>query len=261
MSKFGVDIGGTTIKIGLFNENNEIIKKQVFDTKPERPFSEIAKELAMTIVRMSGGKVSFIGVGSPGIIKNGNAVNAGNFPGSGGRLPWKSELTKYFPKVGISVHNDGACAAWAEYMLGAGKGANSMIMLTFGTGVGGGIILGGKLLDAPCELGHIIIDSNGNECTCGQKGCLEAYLNAHNYNVSKDKDKLHKILADSIISLTNIFGADIFVLGGGLANIGNKFLEPICADVANNMRAGYQPPAVHLAKLPEAGILGAMLLC
>jgi len=251
MSRFGVDIGGTTIKIGRFDEHNNIIEKKILATKPERKFVDIARELAMTIIRMSGGKISEIGIGAPSAV---------NFSGSGEHTPWKSEITKYFPKVKISVRNDADCAAWAEYILGAGQGSGSMIMLTFGTGIGGGIIWKGKLFDAPCELGHMIVAPDGAPCTCGQKGCLEAYLNANAYNKSKNKDELHKILAGAIISLTRIFGINTFVLGGGLANLGDKLLNPIRKEVEKNIGEGKTAPKIHLAEIPDAGIIGAMLL-
>ena len=169
-------------------------------------------------------------------------------------------MAKYFPNTEISIHNDAECAAWAEYKLGAGKAFSNIICFTLGTGVGGGVIIDGKLLDKPCELGHIIVENNGKQCTCGQRGCLEAYASANAYNNAKSKDEFNKYMSQAIISLTNIFGTEAFVIGGGLANIGEELLMPIRELVNKNLRNGMNIPEILLAKVSDAGIIGAAML-
>jgi len=251
MSRFGVDIGGTTVKIGIVSDAGEILEKQIFDTRNERTISEIVKEIALNIIRMAKGDLSYIGVGAPSFF---------NFPNIDRSSSWHKELARYFPNIEMSVHNDAECACWAEYKLGAGIGYDNMIMLTLGTGVGGGVIIDGKLLDKPCELGHIIVCNDGKQCTCGRKGCLEAYASANAYNNAKNKDDFNKYMSQSIVSLTNIFETEAFIIGGGLANIGESLLEPIRELVKENFKNRSNAPQILLAEVADSGIIGAIML-
>ncbi len=175
--KLGIDIGGTEIKFGVLdNEKNLIFKDSVSTPcgsaeeiikKIAEKYHEIEKEYAITSV----------GVGTPGIIKNGlvNAVNL-SFCNTNLKALLEAELG-----VAVRVANDANCAALGEALCGAGAKFSNIVMISLGTGVGGGIIINGKLYQGggnAGELGHLITNEGGKKCPCGQMGCLEQYASA-----------------------------------------------------------------------------------
>ena len=185
---FGVDIGGTTVKMGLFTTRGELLDKWEIKTHTENHGEAILPEIAESIKAKMAEKtieadeVEGVGVGIPapvtaeGIVKN--SANLG-----WGYKDVKGELRGFLPGFHIEAGNDANTAALGEMWLGAGRGEKNMIMVTLGTGVGGGIIFGGKVLvgqnGAGGEIGHMCV--NGNEtiaCGCGKKGCLEQYSSA-----------------------------------------------------------------------------------
>ena len=187
MYRVGIDLGGTNIKAGIVNEKYDIIIQDSIPTKVERPYQEIIKdmaELVQSLVRnakIREDDIEGIGIGSPGTVdaETGVVVYSNNFDWE--NIPLVKELHKYinFP---IAVSNDANCAALGEVKAGAAKDAANVVLLTLGTGVGGGVVVNGKIFEGGhaggAELGHTMLVRGGELCTCGRKGCLEAYASA-----------------------------------------------------------------------------------
>lgn len=185
----GVDLGGTNIAIGLVEENYEIIAKGSVPTGKERPFADIIADAAQLIQKllMEVGKtaadVQCIGMGAPGIpdAKNGIIVYASTFPHMAFSNA-QAEFEKYFPGVKVYVENDANAAAYGECLAGAAKGVDNVVMVTLGTGVGGGVIINRKIYSGfnynASELGHMVLNFNGPACSCGRNGCFEVYASA-----------------------------------------------------------------------------------
>lgn len=178
----GVDLGGTFIKLGIVSESGKILSKNFIDSKagdgPKAVIKQINKGFDQ-LLKYSKLKIEGIGIGAPGVVqtKKGTVEHPPNFPGWG-----KIHLGKILQKsydYPIIVENDANAAAIGELIFGAGKKLKSFIMVTLGTGVGGGIIINKKLYrgesGAAGEIGHLSIDFDGKRCNCGSLGCIESY--------------------------------------------------------------------------------------
>ncbi len=188
MYYIGVDLGGTNIAVGIVDENGNILVKGKVPTKKERHSDEIIADmgaLCASLVKEAGltfDDIASVGVAAPGSVDpaNGEIKYANNI--NMFHYPLAKRLMEHIPVKKVYLENDANAAALAEAKAGAGKGYNDVIMITLGTGVGGGIVIGGKLYSgfnyAGAELGHIVIEHNGRSCTCGRKGCWEAYSSA-----------------------------------------------------------------------------------
>ncbi len=205
----GVDLGGTNIKIGIVSEKGTIIKKNSLDTLasggPESVISQIKKGVK-GILQKNKLKIQGIGIGAPGVVstKKGTVENPPNLPG------WEKVnlgkiLEKEF-KINVHVENDANVAAIGEMIFGAGKKLDSFIMITLGTGVGGGIIFNRKLFrgetGAAGEIGHMSIDYNGLKCNCGSYGCIETYM-GNNYIIKRVAGELESHKDSKIWELIN----------------------------------------------------------
>lgn len=185
--RVGIDIGGTDTKIGLVNEQNELIANSVIPTNAKENWQTVIKSIGQATLALLESKnmtidqCLFAGVGVPGTVdkKTGTVLYSNNIAWE--KIPLKEELEKYLP-IPIAVANDADCAALGEMVAGSGKEYQNAVMLTLGTGVGGGVIIDGKLYDGRMiggsELGHCVIVEDGEPCTCGRKGCFEAYASA-----------------------------------------------------------------------------------
>ena len=183
MYYIGIDLGGTNIAAGIVDEKGNIIKKTSTPTLKERPYEEIIDDMAKLCFELTqNSKVMMddivsVGIGFPGIVDNkeGKIKHLSNMGMT--NVPIREILSKKLNKE-IYIGNDADAAALGEYKL-YGGGCNSFIFVTLGTGVGGGIIIDGKIYSgfngAGAELGHMIIEANGKECACGCKGCWEQY--------------------------------------------------------------------------------------
>ncbi|MBU1100892.1 MAG: ROK family protein [Bacteroidetes bacterium] len=178
----GVDLGGTSIKIGIVSESGKIKKRLTLETHaeagPEAVVQQIKKGIHK-ILKNNDRPIEGIGIGSPGLVtsKKGIVHNPPNFPGWD-VLPLGNIIKKEF-KTNVFVENDANAAAVGELIFGAGQGFDDYVMITLGTGVGGGIVFNKKLFKgstgAAGEIGHLKIKSDGIKCKCGGTGCLEAY--------------------------------------------------------------------------------------
>ncbi len=189
MSKFyvGIDLGGTFIKGGIVDDSGNILLEDKTPTETEKGGEVVAKniaDLAKSLIARAGltvAQIEGLGMGSPGMIdgKSGTVVFSGN-------LHWTNfglgEKVASLTGLKVKLANDANVAALAEVKFGVAKGYDSAIMLTLGTGVGGGIVIDGGLVEgnlgAGAELGHMVVEAGGEACTCGRAGCLEAYASA-----------------------------------------------------------------------------------
>ena len=217
----GVDIGGTSIKIGLFSKYGELLYKCSIPTNTESNGKYILTEIAKSITSIINSKnisiedVIGIGIGVPGPVDNNGVVKKCV------NIGWdvtdvKTELQTLL-KTNVSVGNDANIAALGEMFKGGGKDYKNLVMVTLGTGVGGGIIIDGKILQgsdcAAGEIGHIKINSNETEsCGCGNKGCLEQYASASGIvNMTKRFLQQNKNLVSTTLKLSDSLSCeDIF---------------------------------------------------
>nr|WP_302598159.1 ROK family protein [uncultured Cellulosilyticum sp.] len=188
MYYIGIDLGGTTIKAGLVNEAYEITHELSIPTQNQRQAEEIIKDMAglckdlMAAAHINETEVHSVGIGCPGLVEvqSGKVLSSSNLNFE--NVPVR-EIFKKYMDFEVYIENDANCAALGEVMAGVAKGAQSALMITFGTGVGGGIVLDGKIYrGAFCgagEIGHQVINFHETEsCGCGRKGCYEQYASA-----------------------------------------------------------------------------------
>lgn len=198
MYYLGIDLGGTNIAVGLVDEDYKIILKDKVPTGASRPISEIMDDMAelcksvINKANITVDEVESVGIATPGSVdpKTGYLRYANNIKVS--NYPMAEELHKRFPVKKVFLENDANAAALAEAKAGAGKGCSDLVMITLGTGVGGGIVIGGKLYSgfnySGAELGHTVIEYGGRPCSCGRLGCFEAYSSATGLiNMTKEK--------------------------------------------------------------------------
>lgn len=262
MSKYylGIDLGGTNISAGVVDEDYNIISKASTKTNCPRPAKEIAEDMAkvsLSVVEKAGltiDQIEWIGVGSPGtvnsetgIIEYSNNLEFENAP-----------MVKYIQEIidkPIHIENDANAAAYGEFVAGAAKGANSAVAITLGTGVGGGIIIDGKIYSgfnfAGAEIGHSVIDINGPLCTCGRKGCFEVFSSATGLiRMTKEAMELNK---DSIMwemskadegRVTARLAFDAMRAGDKTAeNVVDKFIKYLACGITNVINI-FQPEVV-----------------
>jgi len=184
----GIDLGGTNIKIGIFDENVKLLNSISVPTNAqEYPEIIIDRMAQMSRQICAENDIEFtslkaIGVGAPGPsnIAEGIVVAAPNLP-KFHNVPIKQMMQDRTGKICV-FENDANAACYGEYVVGAGRGADNMVFITLGTGIGGGIITNGQIvhgfMDNAAELGHMIIEMDGRLCGCGQQGCVEAYASA-----------------------------------------------------------------------------------
>ncbi len=196
----GIDLGGTNIAAGIVDENYNILIKGSRPTLAKRPPEEIAADMAehckdlCVKLGISLSDISCVGIAIPGtvncstgIVEYANNIRFRNFP--------MREIFSRFsgiPEKKIAIGNDANVAALGEAVGGAAKGTSSSVMITLGTGVGGGVIIDGKVLTGcafgGAELGHTVMVMGGRQCSCGRKGCVEAYCSATALvNITKEK--------------------------------------------------------------------------
>lgn len=187
MYNIGIDLGGTNIKVGLVNENYGIVEKATAKTNLPRPASEICSSIVELIWQvLTGAKVALnevksIGIGTPGVADRNSGIVLYSCNLDFHNTNLREFIERKLDKP-VFVENDANAAAFGEVLAGAGKGFNDVVVVTLGTGVGGGIIIGGKIYTGfnfcGAELGHTVIQYGGRQCGCGRKGCFEAYSSA-----------------------------------------------------------------------------------
>ncbi|MHB1700196.1 MAG: ROK family protein [Acidobacteriaceae bacterium] len=183
----GIDLGGTSLRVGAFNEAGRLLSNRSMRTRVADGPAEVVSDMAAavrSILSELGTKVDGVGLGSPGPLnlQTGVLCELPNFPGWSG-FPLRDALSSKL-QMEVVLESDASAATLAEWKSGAGKaeGVNSMAMLTLGTGVGSGLILGGRVWSGMVgmggEVGHVTVNPEGPVCTCGGRGCLEMYASA-----------------------------------------------------------------------------------
>ncbi len=298
MFRIGIDLGGTNMAAGLVDTLGNIIDrasvKTNLPTSGERIVENIAQLTALLLQRngLQKTQIQSVGVGVPctANLETGWMEDADHLGFSAAPL-----VQPLRDAIGLPVHigNDANAAALGEY-LGGGYLGDSFILVTLGTGIGGGILVNGKLLsgvnNAAGELGHMTIHMDGVACSCGRKGCFEAYGSAtalirqareatceaiteaktvFDRAAAGDRtciavlDTYTTYLAEGFANLINIFGPDFLCIGGGVSAAGNALLEPVREKTYERILAKHagKNTKIILARLHnDAGILGAAML-
>ncbi len=276
---FGVDIGGTKVMLALVTAEGLTLKRERIETRAEEGPRKVVERIAETMKKIIGGeKVTAVGLGVPGPIdfSRGVVTLAPN-------LGWKNvaivDLFAEHFDLPIFLENDALVAAWGEKTLGAGKDFDHFIYMTISTGIGGGLILNGKLYrgayGAGGEIGHMIIDPSGATCGCGNQGCLEAMASGRalarmgrealeqgqwpegpspegitgstitNWAKAGDQpsieilDRQARYLGLGMANLTHLLDPQAFVLGGGVMSAAEILLPRIQAALEDYLMPGY----------------------
>ncbi len=301
-----IDIGGTNIKSGLVDRDGNIshqIHRPSHAAEGRDALLNVLKEVVE--VQCEAGNVVSIGCGSPGTVnyKTGMVTYMQAHIPNWTDTPLGNLLTEFSENIPAVIDNDVNLIALGENWKGAGKGFDCQVSLALGTGLGGGVVVDGKLFrgakDRAPEFGHIIVQPNGEPCTCGNFGCAEVYTapgamarRANNYlnmgipsSLSNCKevdaaeivsqalkgdllcrkifDDATKYLALLIWNLSEAFDPDVFVIGGGLIKAGNTFLDPLNYELEKYYCAPELKPRYNIKKSEledDAGILGAAKL-
>jgi glucokinase len=208
----GVDLGGTSIKLGIVSDSGKLLHKISMRTEAEQGPKRVLENIKSGIRELSAItsqhkiKINGIGIGCPGVVTPGKGIveNPPNLPGWS-KVNVGKIISQEFRKK-VYVDNDANAAAIGELTFGSGKKFKSFIMITLGTGVGGGIIMNKKIyhgdFGAAGEIGHISIDYNGPKCNCGSYGCIEAYAGNH-YLRERVRNELKKHPESELWKLIN----------------------------------------------------------
>lgn len=220
MSKyiFGIDVGGTTVKCGLFTEEAEVLEKWEIPTRTEDNGSHILRDIADTILEkcesrhLEKERVAGIGIAVPGpVLRNGDVPFAVNIHWGYTKV---AEILGGYTGMPVQTGNDANVAALGEMWRGGGRGTDSMVMITLGTGVGGGVIINGRMVSgahgAGGEIGHMCMEpSDPIACNCGNHGCLEQKTSATGI-VRLAKEELAATSQPSVLDAETVTAKDVF---------------------------------------------------
>ena len=289
MNRIGIDLGGTKIEGILTDENYKTITRKRIPTNQDEGYNSILesiKNLIQELVQESNDKVS-IGVCTPGAL----SLSSGLIKNSNTQCLIGKDLQNDLKNIlhhNISIENDANCFALAEAKLGAGKNSNLVFGIIMGTGVGGGIIIDGKIhhgrTNIAGEWGHHCLHTEGNSCYCGNKGCVETYISgpalekkwsnltnqnqplpeiiksSDNPNFLKWKKSFLDDFGSSLANVIDILDPDMIVLGGGVSNIDflynegkNSIYEKVFSDIVDT-------PITKNELGDSAGVFGACML-
>ena len=253
---FGVDIGGTTVKIGLFDVEGNVLDKWEIPTRTENDGEKILPDVADSIrekmKQMDKDAIAGVGVGAPGPIDTDGVVHRAV------NLGWKTfnvkETLEALINLPVRAGNDANVAALGEMWMGGGKGYKDLVVVTLGTGVGGGIIVDGRMISgstgAAGEIGHIHVDDTETDvCNCGNKGCLEQFASATGITRLANK-KLASTDMDSVLRGGEVSAKTVFDAV--------KARDPLAMEVAEQFGKylGDALAAVAGVVNPEAFVIG-----
>ncbi len=299
----GVDLGGTNLRTSLLNSQGEVLDRHKEPTRASEGWAKVVARLIEEIKNRrekavrKGFAVAAVGVGAPGVIlvDKGIVVKSPNFP-DWNNLPLKQLLEEALD-IPVFIENDANAAALGEQWRGAGRDIRSMILLTLGTGVGGGIILDNKIWHGADgmagEIGHMTLFPDGRACSCGNKGCLEMYASARgivlgyqeafkaagsqppakpvtseeiyeaarkgNATAVRVMKDMGRMLGIGLASLINIFNPERIVIGGGVKDGWPLFIDAAREEI---MQRAFEVPAKRTQIVPsllgdDAGMIGA----
>ena len=264
MYRIGVDLGGTNIAAGIVNSEGTILHRNSIPTGAHRPASEIVADMAalchslLKEANISIDEIAAVGIASPGVANHDTGVveYANNLPFR--NFPLAEEFKAGFPVPKVTIENDANAAAWGEAKVGAAKGSKSSIMITLGTGVGGGIVIDDKIYSgfnyAGAELGHIVIVCDGRPCSCGRKGCWEAYSSATAL-VRMTKEKIdecndmgvHTLMADMAAERGKVSGRTAF----DAMRAGDNAAKEVVDSYINHLACGL----INIINIFQPGVL------
>lgn len=234
----GIDLGGTNIAAGVVDESYKIIAQTSVKTNSPRPAEAIIDDMAMVArealkkANLSVDDVEWVGVGAPGSVNQDTGIveysnNLGFLD-----VPLRKMLEDRLHSK-VFIENDANAAAYGEYMAGSAKDVDTSVMVTLGTGVGGGIVISNRIYTgfnfAGAELGHVVIEMDGRECTCGRKGCLEAYASA----TGLIKTTKEAMLANKDSVMWELVGGDINRVNGRTSFDGMRKGDPAAKKVVD----------------------------
>ncbi len=285
----GVDLGGTKILAGVVDREGRVEQRREYPT-PLGSQDELLAGLDAAVEEMLGEEVVALGFGIPSPVdqRTGRAQQAVNIP-LGDSIDFRGRMAERFA-LPVGIENDANAAAYAEFHFGAGREARTMVMLTLGTGCGGGVVIDGQLYRGWAEFGHMVIEYDGLPCqgTCTGRGHLEPYVtgiaatklarevfgpavDAHRLvrlategesRAVEILDGIGRHLGAGIGSLVNIFNPELVVIGGGFAAAGDFVLDPAREVVRREglAGAGERVRIVRAELGTAAGLIGAGLV-
>ena len=284
----GVDLGGTKILAGVVDGNGHVEKRREHPT-PTGTQEELLAGLDSAVDELMSDEISALGFGLPSPIdqRTGRAMQAVNIPL--GDIDFRSRMAERFG-LPVGIENDANAATYAEFHFGAGRDVANMVMLTLGTGCGGGAVIDGRLFRGWAEFGHMVIVYDGIPCqgSCTGRGHLEPYVTGvaaaklaqEEFGPAVDAHRLVRLaregearaveilaaigrhLGAGIGSLVNIFNPELVVIGGGFAAAGDFVLDPAREVLRREAlaRAGYRVRIVRAELGTAAGLIGAGLV-
>jgi glucokinase len=292
-----IDIGGTKLAAALVDPGGRILDSGRVETPHTLDGESLWHTLVSLVERargVVGAEIAGVGVGSGGPMTwPTGAVSPLNIP-AWRDFPLRERLAELFPDVPVRVHNDAVCVAVGEHWRGAGRGTDNVLGMVVSTGVGGGLVLGGRLIDGASgnagHIGHLVVDPNGPECVCGGWGCLEAiargpavaeWARGHGWaspnGTARDladdaarghpvacaaMDRAGRALGVAIASATHLLDLDVVAVGGGLSQAGPKLFGPLDDAFRRHARMEFARGVrvVPAALGQDAGLIGAAAL-
>ena len=279
MPNLGFDIGGTNLRVLRLNDDgsSSALQQQQHPNEPEAIIS-IVVELARTLIKETTESIKAIGVGCAGhVLPTGVIQSSPNLPNFID-FPLKQILEEEI-QTQVLVENDANCSAWAEYQIGAGIGIENLLVISFGTGIGAGLILGGSIFRGSYglagEVGHMTLEENGRPCPCGNYGCWEQYSSGAELSNLISRNETHAVPYEDILTefgekvavgfrnLSHLLDPEMIIVTGGITSIGDPLLNAI--QQAYHKRVGHRDNGkltqIRLGMFGnEAGALGAALM-
>ena len=286
----GIDVGASNVRIGILDAAGGLLGKRKADIRDRKHDStrtmEFIRDEAQAVVQAAGlspGEIGFIGLGFPGTVDDaGQSISFA--PNLGWRDVAVGRYFRGFPRAVVTLVQDARAAAFAEYLLGAGKGDPIMVCITLGTGIGAGIVINGKVFhgafNTAGEIGHMIVEENGLACACGQSGCLEAYCSGtaivkaarqsgkrgregevngaeQVFGLARDGDpealtvirRAAHYLGVGIVNVVNLLSPSSVVLSGGMCEQEELLIRPVRESVlAHAYALSVRPPGFRVVK-------------
>ena len=284
----GVDLGGTKILAGVVDDEGHVERRREHPT-PTASQEELLAGLDAAVEELLSDEIAAVGFGIPSPIdqRSGRALQAVNIPL--GEIDFRSRMAERFG-LPVGIENDANAATYAEFRFGAGRDVEDMVMLTLGTGCGGGAVIDGRLFRGWAEFGHIVIVYDGLPCqgSCTGRGHLEPYVTGvaatklaqEEFGPAVDAHRLVRLASEGeqraveildgigrhlgagIGTLVNIFNPELLVIGGGFAAAGDFILDPAREVLQREAlaRAGYRVLIVRAELGTAAGLVGAGLV-
>lgn len=308
MYRIGIDLGGTNIAVGVIDEQYRIVSQASCPTDAARPYTDVIGDMISTVEQvlsaadLTAEDCESIGVGSPGNCDSERGVVVRAYNLGWFNVPICEQLQKHFG-IPAKLSNDANVAALAETVAGAAVGCKNLVLITLGTGVGGGIIIDGKIYagmrSAGAEMGHSLLVLDGEPCTCGRKGCWEAYgsvtaLIQQGKRAAKEHpdsllggvkdmmgidifrcadrgdtvaqrvvDRWCEYVAAGLTDIVNTLAPEKILIGGGISKQGERILAPMRRYIVTHCFGQQEGaiPELRCAMLGnEAGIIGAAAL-